>query len=43
MPTFWKQNLVWNKKPKTKKSSPEDKAWKAFSLYVRTRDCLATV
>lgn len=36
MPTFWK-----NKKPK--KTSPEDKAWTAFSQYVRLRDCFATV
>lgn len=44
MPTFWKTNVVWNKKPKVKKPpTPEDACWRAFSKYVRTRDCLATV
>jgi hypothetical protein len=43
MPTFWKKDTVWNKKPKAKKPpNPEDKAWVAFSLYIRTRDALRT-
>lgn len=45
--TFWKQNIVWNKKPKTKvQTSPidrdESRAWWWFSKYIRLRDCLRT-
>lgn len=43
MATFWKTQTVWNKKPKTKKPpSPEDACWRAFSKYIRTRDCMRT-
>ena len=37
---FWKENTVWEKP--AKKTNPEDKVGKAFSIYIRTRDCLAT-
>lgn len=42
MPTFWKKTSQWGKGSKTKKSNPEDKAWRAFSEYVRIRDCIRT-
>ena len=43
---YWKQNILWNKKIKSKvQSSPIDKdearAWTWFSRYIRLRDCLS--
>lgn len=48
MPTFWKKDTVWNKKPKSKtQTSPIDKDEKRaetyFSKYIRLRDCIATL
>lgn len=45
---FWKQDMMWNKKPKAKfQTSPidlaEDNAWTWFSRYIRLRDCLRTM
>lgn len=47
MPTFWKKDTAWNKKPKSKvQTSPIDKdearAWTWFSKFVRLRDCIWT-
>lgn len=44
---YFKQNLMWNKKGKTKvQTSPidrdEDRAWWWFSKYIRIRDCIRT-
>lgn len=41
--SFWKQDVMWNKKKKVKSTpNPEDKVWTAFSIYIRTRDCIST-
>lgn len=40
--SFWKENWVWNKKKAKTITNPEDKVWTAFSIYIRTRDCIAT-
>lgn len=44
---YFKQSLIWNKKPKSKtQTSPIDKdearAWSWFSKYIRLRDCIRT-
>lgn len=44
---YFKQSLIWNKKPKSKtQTSPIDKdearAWSWFSRYIRLRDCIRT-
>jgi hypothetical protein len=40
MNAFWKQQQIWGKPRKTK---PEDKAWKNFSLFIRIRDAIKTM